>query len=120
MGWGPKKTELVLPLNCDPDSLPLLRDPANHPLPDIVLGFMACLGVPRHPTCDEKFITAALEPVALPHDSLLELAADVSDEDPLAALRLLQVCGINTFGHILSAVLSLVTRILATRDLEGV
>ena len=89
LGWGPKKTELVLPLNCDPDSLPLPRDPAGHPLPDIVSGFKACLGVPRHPACDENFITAALKPVALRHDSLLELVADVSDEDPLASLRLL-------------------------------
>jgi hypothetical protein len=65
---------------------------------------MACIRVPRHPTCDENFITIALKPVALRHDSLLELVANVSAEDPLAALRLLQVCGINRYGQILSAV----------------
>ena len=38
------------------------------------------------------------------HNNLLDLVADVADEDPFVALRLLQVCGVNMFGHILSAV----------------
>jgi hypothetical protein len=95
LGWGTKKTKFVLPLNCDLDSLPRPRDPAEHPLPGIFPSFRACLGVPRHPTYDENFITAALKPVALQHDMLLELVADVSNEDLLASLRLMQVCGIN-------------------------
>ena len=46
---------------------------------------------------------AVLSPIAHRHESILELVADVSDEDPLASLRLLHVCGINRFGCILSA-----------------
>jgi len=46
----------------------------------------------------------ALRQVADRHDNLLELVGNVSEKDPFAALRLLQVCGINRFGHILGAV----------------
>ncbi len=46
----------------------------------------------------------ALHQLALRHDNLLELVRDVSEQDPFAALRLLQMCGVNRFGHILSAV----------------
>ena len=56
-----------------------------------------------HPTSKVDFILDALEPVAKRHDSLLEHLANVSDEDPFTTLRLLQVYGINRFGHILSA-----------------
>ena len=35
------------------------------------------------------------------HDNLLDMVADVADEDPFAALRHLQVCGVNRLGHIL-------------------
>ncbi len=38
------------------------------------------------------------------HDMLLDLTEEVSDEDPFAALRLLQTCGIQRFGHVLSVV----------------
>ena len=34
----------------------------------------------------------------------MDLIADISDETPFVALRLLQVCGANKFGHILSDV----------------
>ena len=71
----------------------------------MVTGFKACLGVPRHPTNIDSFIAEALLPVAGRHDNLLDLAFDVSDEDQFVALRFLQVCGVNRFGHILSAVL---------------
>jgi len=104
IGWGPKKTELVLPTDCDPEELPIPRNPRGKPLPDIVQGFKACLGVPRHPAKDVKCILEALQQVANRHDNLLELVGDVSEEDPFAALRLLQVCAVNRFGHILSAV----------------
>ena len=62
------------------------------------------MGVPKHSTNDEDFIQEALEPVARRHDNLLELVAIVFIEDPLAALSLLQVRGINRFGDILIAV----------------
>ena len=38
------------------------------------------------------------------HDRLLDLVEEVSEEDPFAALRLLRVCGVNRFGHVLIAV----------------
>ena len=63
-----------------------------------------CLGVPRHPTNDGDFILSALDPVASRHDILLDLISDVSEEDPFAALRMLQICGVNRLGHILSVV----------------
>jgi len=56
-----------------------------------------------HPTSDEDFILEAMDHVAKRYDNFLERVADVFDEDPLAALRLLQVCGIHSFGHIFSA-----------------
>ena len=46
MGWPPRKTELQLPDNCDQDTLPLPRDKLGRPLPEVVEGFRACLGVP--------------------------------------------------------------------------
>ena len=36
--------------------------------------------------------------------SLVDLFEEISIEDPFASLRLLQVCGVNRFGHIISAV----------------
>ena len=104
LGWGPKKTELILPIDCNPDDLHLPRDTSGRPLPDVVSGFRACLGVPRHPTNDATFIANALGPLGDRHDALLDLVASVSDEDPFGALRLLQVCGVNRFGHVMSAV----------------
>ncbi len=56
LGWGPKKPELVPPPSCDPDELLLARDTDGRPLRDVVQGFKACLGVPRHPTSDGDFI----------------------------------------------------------------
>jgi len=103
--WGPKKKKVVLPPNCNPERLPLPRDPSGKPLPEVVLDFKACLGVPRHLTSEETFILGALEPVSRRNDSLLDLDANGSDEDPFAALRFLHVCGgVNMFGHILSEV----------------
>ncbi len=62
------------------------------------------MGVPIHPTNIDSFIAEALLPVAGRHDSLLNLISAVFDEDPFVALILLQVCGVNRFGHILSVV----------------
>ena len=57
LGWSPRKTELQLLVDCDHDNLPLPRDESGIPLPDVVNGFKACLGVPRHPTNCDIFIT---------------------------------------------------------------
>jgi len=104
MGWGPRKTDLQIPVDSDLDSFPLPRDDSGRPLPEVVNGFKACLDVPMHSSKCSRFITKALQSLAKRHDSLLDLVADVSKEDPFAALRLLQVCGVNRFGHVLSAV----------------
>ncbi len=50
------------------------------------------------------------------HDRLLNLTEEVSDEDPFAALRLLQTCGIKRFGHVLSAVPPDMVREFAARN----
>jgi len=102
LGWGPRRTEHQLPAGCDPDILPLPLDNSGRLLRDIVPGFKACLGVPRHPSNCDAFIKDALLPLAQRHDNLLDLVNKVFDEDPFATLRLLQVCGVNKFGHVLS------------------
>ncbi len=73
-------------------------------IPHIVPGSSACLGVPRHADNESQFIAAVLENLGHRHDILLDLVVLVADEDPFAALRLLQVCGVQRFGHIISAV----------------
>ncbi len=47
---------------------------------------------------------SALDPIASRHDNLLDLISDVPKEDPFAALRLLQICEVNRFWHILGVV----------------
>ena len=63
---------------------------------------------PRYYYNDQAFITAALQDLGAKHDRLLDLEEQISDEDPFAALRLLQVCGVFRFGHVLSAIPPLV------------
>ena len=67
-------------------------------------GFKSYLGVPRHFENDPDFLHEALQKIGSTHDRLLNLTEEIADEDPFAALRLLQTCGINRFGHVLSAV----------------
>jgi len=47
------------------------------------------------------------------HDRLLLLAKNIAVEAPLTALRLLQVCGVNKFGHVISAVPPAIIRLFA-------
>jgi len=60
--------------------------------------------VPRHANNDPQFITATLENLGVRHDKLMDRVESVANEDPFAALRLMYVCGVQRFGHILSAV----------------
>jgi len=47
----------------------------------------------------------------------VDLVVAVADEDPFAALRLLQICGVQRFGHIISAIHPvLVAEIARSRD----
>jgi hypothetical protein len=64
LGWGPRKTELQLLVECEHDHLPLPRDKSGRPLPEVVNGFRACLGVPWHPTNCDMRITEAMLPLA--------------------------------------------------------
>jgi hypothetical protein len=51
-----------------------------------------------------NFIAKAMRKPAARHDRLLLLAKNIAEEAPLTALRLLQVCGVKRFGHVISAV----------------
>jgi len=42
--------------------------------------------------------------LAARYDRLLNLVKEIAEDDPLTALHLLQVYGVNRFGHIISAV----------------
>ena len=89
LAWGPRKTELELPPECDPGCLPLPRNASGKPLHAVVSGFKACLESPRHSTNYGSFVNEALQPIARRHGNLLDLVVDVADEEPFAALRLL-------------------------------
>ncbi len=104
IGWGPAKSELALPHGVDPDSLPLPRGDDGHILPCLVAGLEACLGLPRHRDMCPVFITRAMRKPAARHDRLLRLITDIAEDAPLTALRLLQVSGVNRFGHVISTV----------------
>jgi len=104
IGWGPRKTELILPSGCEPDAFLSQLEAYGAGLPHVVPGFSCCLGVPHHASNDYVFITSALTNIDVHHDRLLDLVEDIVDEDPFVALRLLQVCGVNRFGHLTSAV----------------
>jgi hypothetical protein len=67
-------------------------------------GFKSCLGVPRHFENDPVFLHEAMQTIGSAHDRLQDLTEEIADEDSFAALRILQTCGINRFGHVLSAV----------------
>jgi hypothetical protein len=63
------------------------------------------VGVPRYATNDTVvFTSSTLESLGEHHERLLDLIEEVADVDPFAALHLLQVCGVNRFGHIISAI----------------
>ena len=94
IGWGPGKTELILPLDSDPITFLALQDTVRGGLSHVVLGFSSCLGVPRHVLYDPEFITAFMVNIGVCHGRLLDLVEDMADEDYFAALRLLQMCGV--------------------------
>lgn len=104
LGYGPGKTELILPQGCRKDEFPLTLDDPEVPAPQVVEGFTSCLGVPRHFSNDPVFLHDAMQKMGGAHDRLLDLTEEIADEDPFAALRLLQTSGISKFGHVLSAV----------------
>ena len=53
---------------------------------------------------DTEFLHDSLQKMGVAHDILLNLTEEIADEDPFAALGLLQTCGISRIGHILSDV----------------
>jgi len=98
---------LILPLDYNPNDFLSQLEIRGEGVSHIVFGFSACLGVPRHYTNDPHFIYSSLENLDHRHDILLDLVEVVADEEPFVALHLLQVCGIERFGHIIRAVLPL-------------
>ena len=83
-------------------------------------GFKSCLGVPRHFDNDPGFLQDALRKMGASHDKLLDLTEEVADEDPFAALRLLQTCDISRVGHVLSAVPSPLAQAFARERDEAI
>jgi hypothetical protein len=102
IGFGPRKSELILPKYYDMKRFPYPHDSPGTHAPCVVRGFVACLGVPRHFTNDQELITSALGNMGEKHDRLLDLVKEVYEEDPFAVLKLLQVCGVIRFCHILN------------------
>jgi hypothetical protein len=47
IGYGPGKTELILPKDCPREAFPYPLDDPQVPAPHVVDGFKTCLGVPR-------------------------------------------------------------------------
>ena len=67
------------------------------------------------------FINKAMRKPAARHDRLLNMVKDVAEDDPLTTLRLLHVCGVNRFGHVISAVPPTIIRQFAeSRDATNV
>ena len=104
LGYGPGKTELILPKDCTREEFPYPLDDPAVPAPQVVAGFQSCLGVPRHFSNDPFFMDDAMKKMGGAQERLLDLTEEIADEDPFAALRLLQTCAISKFGHVLSAV----------------
>eukprot|EP00873_Tetraselmis_striata_P041685 jgi/Tetstr1/461949/TSEL_007027.t1 len=75
-------------------------DPAV--LPHLVTGFRRCLGVPRHRKLDPTFVRDALRRPAARQDANLLMARDIADAGHIhASMRLVQVCGVKRFAHLL-------------------
>jgi hypothetical protein len=113
IGWGPAKSELFLQPDVDPDALCLPRGEDGAILPHLVQRLEACLGIPRHRHMCVNFISKVMRKPAARHDRLLRLARDIAEDAPLTALRLLQVCGVNGFSHVISTVPPAIIRPLA-------
>ena len=105
IGLGPGKTKVIL---LDGYDKSLCLYPLDNPgvaAPHVVSGFSSCLVVPRRFSNDNVFITEALHDFGVKQDRIMDLAEEISEEDdPFAALRLLHVCGVTRFGHVLNAV----------------
>ncbi len=61
LGYGPGKTELILPKGCSMQDFPLPLDDPHTEDPQVVAGFKSCLGVPRHFDNDLVFLNDALQ-----------------------------------------------------------
>jgi hypothetical protein len=94
----------VLPPDVDPETLEFPRGDDGNILPHIVEGLEACMGIPRHRRMCVDFISRDTRKPAARHDRLLLLVRGIAEEAPLTALRLLHVCGVNMFGHVISVV----------------
>ncbi len=86
----------------------------------MITSFTSCPVVSRHAFNDFVFFNSALTNIGIRQDRLMDLVEDVADEDPFAALRLLQVCGVQCFGHIITSVPPPLVRDFATARDEAV
>ncbi len=63
------------------------------------------------------FISIAMRKPSPRHDKLLRLVMDIADDTPLTALSTLQVCNVNMFNHVISAVpRDIIRPFIAERD----
>jgi len=73
IGLGPGKTELILLEGYDESALPCPLDDPGVAAPHVVPGFSACLGVPRHFSNDQEFISRALQDLGVKHNRSVDL-----------------------------------------------
>ena len=102
--WGPGKIEMILPTGTDLVTVLAQLDTLGGGLPHIVPSLTTCLDIPLHVVNDPSLISDVLASVGTRHDRLLDLVEEVADEEPFSDLRLLQVCGVQCFDHIISKV----------------
>jgi len=121
VGWGPAKLDIALPPGVDAETLTLPRGEDGRILPHLVMGLEAYLGIPRHRRMYTDFISKAMEKHAAKHNRLLQLVRDIAEDEPLTALRLLNVCGVNGYEHGIAAVPPTIIRKFAeARDIAVV
>jgi hypothetical protein len=68
IGYGPRKTEIVLPQSCPREVFPYPLDNPQVPAPHVVDGFRTCLGVPIHSQNDPEFLHNSLRSTGAAHD----------------------------------------------------
>jgi hypothetical protein len=77
IGLSPGKTQLILHEGYDKNMSPYPLDIPRVATPQVIPGFSSCLGIPRHFSNDQVFITEALHDIGVKHDRLLDLTEDI-------------------------------------------
>ena len=108
---GRRNQNLLSPRGWTPRLLlSLVRGEDGRILPHLVEGLAACLGILRHRRMCVDFISKATKKLAARYDRLSQLARGIAEDAPLAAVRLLHVCGVSQFGHVIAVVPPIIIR----------